>query len=71
MVFDLCLCVGVGSRGKSFYRTTVALVPGVKARFLTGWVGLGKLSSHPEPCLGHLYDRAGRVALAFLGGFQR
>lgn len=36
LVFDLCLCAE--GRGSSFHRTTVALVPGVKARFRADWV---------------------------------
>lgn len=38
MVFDLCLCARSGAGASRFYRTTVALVPGVKAKFRTGWV---------------------------------
>lgn len=70
LVFDLCLCARSGAGASRFYRTTVSLVPGVKAKFRTGWVDLGKLSSNPEPCLAHLYNGAGPAALAFLGGFQ-
>lgn len=68
LVFDLCLCAE--GRGSSFYRTTVALVPGVKAKFRTDWVALGKLPNHPESFLAHLCNGAGHVALEFLGGFQ-
>lgn len=65
LVFDLCLCAE--EKGSSFYRTTVAWVPGVKARFRAAWMALGKLSSHPGPCLAHLCSGAGGTC----GGFQR
>lgn len=64
-VFDLCLCAE--GRGSTFYSTPVALVLEVKARFGADWVALGKLPSHLEPCLAHIYDGAGCAALGFLG----
>lgn len=70
LVFDLCLCAG-GSRGKQLLQNDCCFGTRSQGQGQTGWVDLGKVSSHPEPCLAHLYSGAGPAALAFLGGFQR
>lgn len=67
LVFDLCVCAE--GRGSNFYRTTVAFIRGVRARFITDCVTWGKFPNHPEHHLAHLYN--GLVMQPWdLGGLQ-
>lgn len=53
LVFDLCVCAE--GRGSNVYRTTVAFIRGVKAKFITDCVTWSKSPNLPEHHLARLY----------------